>query len=218
MKKYSIIFGIVLMVAIAVPASAYTINTLFATPVDDSDGYTSPYAGVFVQNFDGSGFGNWQGNGAIVTGSSSGLYAAPYGQGAADHTKYLTVPLDYSGVNGPPVVQVTGFGTANYLGLWWGSMDNYNTFTFYLGGTMVLSFTGTDVITQGATSGDQVAYGSNHYVNFVGLPDFDKFEFSSSQFAFEVDNVAIGYNVPEPTTMLLLGLGILGLAGFRKKS
>jgi len=132
-----------------------------------------------------------------------------------DQTPYVSVPLGYDQAYGPPVVTVTGFGTANYLGLWWGSMDAYNTFTFYFNDTLLLSFTGADVITQGAAYGDQLAYGSNHYVNFLGLPNFNKFTFASSQFAFEADNVATGV-VPEPTTLLLLGLGLIGMAGVRR--
>ena len=39
---------------------------------------------------------------------------------------------------------------------------------------------------------------------------------SSSQFAFEADNIAIGV-VPEPLTLILLGSGLLGLFGLRRK-
>ncbi len=49
----------------------------------------------------------------------------------------------------------------------------------------------------------------------TSLPYFDKIVFASSQYAFEVDNVAIG-TVPEPTTMILLGLGLIGMAGVRR--
>jgi hypothetical protein len=214
MKKISIALCLLLLLAIPFTAGAVTINTNFATPGDDLDGYTSPYAVVQVFNFnDATGLsGNYQ----LVTGSVVNWYAAPYGQGAPDHTQYLSVPLGYGQSYGDPVASLTGFGMANYLGLWWGSMDAYNTFTFFNGEQVVYSLTGSDVISMGAPFGDQIQPGSNHYVNFLGLPNFNKVTFSSSEFAFEVDNVAVGV-VPEPTTMLLLGLGVLGLAGFRKR-
>jgi hypothetical protein len=57
----------------------------------------------------------------------------------------------------------------------------------------------------------------NHcFSPFSGLPNFNKFMITSTQYAFEVDNIAVGkVPVPEPATMLLLGL--LGLAGVRRK-
>jgi hypothetical protein len=218
MKKFSIIFSVMLMLAVALPASAYTITTLYSSAPnapDGNTGYTSPYASVAVETFDGSPFSqswSWDGNGQLVTGSVTGEYAAPFGQGYDDNTRYLSVPSSFATA---PVVTATGFGVANYLGLWWGSMDDYNTFEFYNQGNKILTFTGLDVITQGAASGDQVSLGSNHYVNFIGLPNFDEIRFSSTQYAFEVDNVAIG-TLPEPTTMLLFGLGLVGLAGVRR--
>lgn len=215
--KYLLFVGVLLACLMPVVAGAYEINSLFATPVDDPDGYTSPYAGVTVKTFDNDDL-LWQfeGNGHVVSGSVASYYAAPYGQGAYDNTFYLSVPYGYYQDGPAPTVTVTGFGTANYLGLWWGSMDAYNTFAFYLDDALVLTFTGADVITQGAAFGDQLASGSNHYVNFRDLPNFNKVTFSSSQFAFEADNIAIGV-VPEPATMLLFGLGLLGLAGVRRK-
>jgi hypothetical protein len=216
--KYLVFVGVLLACLMPLVAGAYSIDSLWATPAGDPDGYTSPVTGATVEDFNGGNAGllwNWSGNGWIVSGSLSGVYAAPYGQGAADSTLYGSVPKNFTA---GATSTATGFGTANYLGLWWGSMDDYNTFTFYNGGAQVLSITGADVITLGASYGDQIAAGSNHYVNFRNLPDFDTIAFSSSQFAFEFDNVAVGVvGVPEPATMLLLGLGLVGLAGVRRK-
>ena len=47
---------------------------------------------------------------------------------------------------------------------------------------------------------------------------FDKVVLASTGMAFEVDNLAVGNQpVPEPATMLLFGMGLLGLAGMTRK-
>ena len=95
-------------------------------------------------------------------------------------------------------------------------MDTYNTLTFYNGATLVASFTGSDITSPNLANGNQTAPSTNLYVNFLDLPNFDKFVMNSTQYAFEADNIAVG-TVPEPTTMLLLGLGLVGLVGARRK-
>ena len=69
-----------------------------------------------------------------------------------------------------------------FLGLWWGSVDTYNTLSFYNGGNLVASFDGTAITTPNAANGNQTAPDTNLYVNFLDLPLFDSFKMASLDF------------------------------------
>lgn len=166
-------------------------------------------------------------DGQVVTGSVSGQYAAPYlsnNQGAIfdgagngpDASKYLT-----SGKYPSPGGQITlTFGSDQlYLGLLWGSVDNYNTLSFYKGNTLIKAVTGSDV--KAAPNGDQGVNGTL-YVNINLDSAFDKVVATSSQYAFEFDNVAYNaQNVTIPdggSLFAVLGLSLVGLAGFARRN
>jgi hypothetical protein len=181
---------------------------------------TTPYGGMRVDTFDGSRPGwIWSGDADIVTGSLSGRYAAPYNSGlmnSPDDTRYLTLPKasDLDGIGSASVT--FGGASYNYLGLFWGSIDTYNTIGFLSDDNVVASFTGSDVYRN--ANGNQSAPPTNRYMNFIDMPDFDEVRFTSTQFAFEIDNVAAGATpVPLPTSLLLLGAGLASLAGLRRK-
>jgi hypothetical protein len=224
MKKSAMILGVFLLVlGIAGAAGAVTIRYDHMLASDGT--LTTMYGGTTVETFDnGPLLWNWSGNYQIVQGSSSGLYAAPFNSEymkEANQTKYVTVPNPAA--SGSVTVGGLGLGGGeyyNYFGLFWGSIDTYNSLTFYKNGDKVAQYTGTDIATPNAANGNQSAPYTNMYVNFFYLPDFNSFKMSSSQFAFEADNIAVGRNIapiPEPATMLMLGLGLLGVGVVSRK-
>jgi hypothetical protein len=194
-----------------------------------------PSGADIYENFDDAplgGAGYTTSNGIIVTfgndgqavhGASSGHYAAPFLSGGnglnfgsqgdgADATTYLT--SGSTNINPGANVTLTLMGPTRYMGLLWGSVDAYNTLTFYNGTTVVGTFTGKDVTA--AANGDQGEKGT-YYVNINLSDSFTSVVATSTEYAFEFDNVAFSANplkVPEPGTVgvFLLGLLLVGSA------
>ena len=174
---------------------------------------TSSVAGVTTIDFNGGtcGYASCSGQYQIVLGSVSGQYAQP----AGTTTSYLTVPNPSSSGSA-----TFGLGIqADYFGLYWGSIDGYNSISFLSGGNVIATYSGTDIVGQFA-NGNQVNYSSNRYINFWfgGGETFDSVRLTSNGFAFESDNHSFrAASVPEPGTLALLGLGLVGIAMARRR-
>lgn len=135
---------------------------------------------------------------AVVQGSAgSGIYIAP----PDDKTRYLTVS-PFGDSRGTRPVTITLKSLHNYFGLYWGSIDDYNSISFFKDDTLVKTFSGADI---GVDAG---------YVNFKAgnNESFNQIILDSSEAALESDNHAFKA-VPEPLTLLgsATALGIGGL-------
>lgn len=192
-------------------ANAALIVSFESAAAADGSGLTTAVAGATVYDFnDGKPVG-YSGDASVLSGSASGLYATP----AGDSTSYLSVayPLQV----GSETFSAAPGTSYNYFGLYWGSIDDYNSLSFYSGNDLVASVNGADVIAAGTQLGDQMAPGSNRYVNFTFTDSsFDRIVFNTTQYAFESDNHAYA-TVPEPATMALFGLGLLGAGVARRR-
>lgn len=205
------VLSAMLATAAAGSANAAFVYNFGGTVAADGSGLTTSVAGATVYDFNGGKPAQYSGQGSVLSGSLSGKYATP----AGDSTPYLSVayPLRV----GLETFTADPGASYNYFGLYWGSIDDYNSLSFYSGNTLLASVSGTDVIAAGARLGDQMAPGANRYVNFTFTEQsFDRVVFNTTQYAFESDNHAFA-SVPEPASLGLFGLGLLGAAAARRR-
>src|SRR5664279_4893561 len=177
---------------------------------------------------------NTVGGQGVVSGSRSGLYAAPVSGGSATSESLWSQPYfstGLSGSNGLGTITLNVREEERYFGLLWGSVDsgsttNSITFNTVKDGvvTQVAVVTGNDIdAATGATSGSQ-AYGGSFYTVLDDLQGmFNQIVLSSSIVSFEAADIQYSSatvalsNVPEPATIALLGTGLLALAALRHR-
>jgi PEP-CTERM motif len=218
--RISGLLGAVVALGLSTAGNAASITILSQGVFGPPAGYGSAATFDNVPSAEGYGseaaFGSYHGGNADFSGlgvimnnlgqGSLGLYATPFG----DTTNYMAVL-------GGKSEEITYSSLKNSFGLYWGSVDTYNSLTFYNGNNWVATIGGSDVQPPMSANGGQTDYASNGYVLITALPQFDRVVAASSSNSFEFDNV-VAKGVPEPSTwaMLLLGFAGLGYAGFRR--
>jgi len=200
--------------------------------------------GVVLENFDSLALGtaggftpsgiavSFGGTAKAVQGAVSAQYARPFLSGnngagfgpggtiqanGADATTYLS--SGSTGANPGSFVELLLPGARTYFGLLWGSIDSYNTLSFFNGLTLVGSLTGTDVVA--GPNGNQGVNGTL-YVNITSDVAFDRVVATASNYAFEFDNVAIdrGFDTEVPAAGMagILALGAAGVMLRRRRA
>jgi hypothetical protein len=146
----------------------------------------------------------------LFTGTSAGNNAAPFG----DTTQYVSVGTSQT----PQSTTLLVGSFANYVGLYWGSVDTYNNILITYADNTFDSVNSTLFAQLLPANGDQ-GVGGSKYVNIFTDRAISSLTFSSTEKAFEFDNVSIKA-VPEASTWAMMILGFLGLGflGYRKSS
>lgn len=215
MKKQFVAYAFTTFMALQVPANAAIVTVLPAGQLSNGgtvatfDGVPqTPYGSTTAAGPFTDGGAAFSGTGLIMNnpGQPSGFYAQP-----------LHTTTNYLAILGGRSETITYSGERHSFGLYWGSIDAYNTISFYTNSsdtTAFLTYSGSQLPTLVA-DGNQTSDASNRYVSFSDLV-FSKVVLSSGRNSFEVDNISAG--VPELSTwaMMLLGFAGVGFLAYRR--
>ena len=147
--------------------------------------------------------GSWSPSVGYAFADLSGEHVLPF---SVDTGRYAFVTAGLSPVT------LTLAGDMQYFGLLRGTIDNYNTISFYNDGVLVASYTGTDIA---ALAGVPDTGSAVVYANFWASAGevFDTVVFASTQNSFEFDNVRVA-PTPLPAALGLFGSAIVGMGAF----
>lgn len=196
------------VVAVALAASTVSASAAvnFTSPNPfDTNGYGPGES--LVWDFDAVANPNFSYFGNALPFSVPGLAAAP----AGDATRY---GFASPGFDATFLINV---GSLSSLSFYLGSLDTYNTISFYDGATLRGSFTGSQLTIPNPANGNQSAGDTNrrYFFTFGAADNVNRVVFNSTTPAFEFDNIAAAISsVPEPSTwaMMILGFGLVGFS------
>lgn len=205
------------MTTLMLALSASTAQAGVVFNLSAFDVYATAVAGATTIDFNDGSCGAYvscEGDYRITAGNYPGRYASPLGI----YDNFISVPEAKGGGVLDQVTLVLD-GDYDYYGLYWGSIDSYNAISFYQDGALVDSFGGGE-LSPLQDNGGQGTWDSNRYINFYFTDGalFDTVVLASSNYAFESDNHAYArVGVPEPGTMALFAMGLLGLIVTRRR-
>lgn len=229
---YTITFGGVDATQNGVSAGL-TANTPGIDPLTN----TATQPDWFIETFDYQGGGGFNTLNPDLLITSANAYdfrqgTAPYAAApAGDQTFYFFAPKQGGGLPASVLVPNNAFKAykpglfIDYLGFYFGSVDRYNYLDFFFGNdftTPAFTISGSDIIDEfSGIPGDQTSILTNVYVNLTfDLPTdiFTAFRVRTTGVALELDNVVAHVSaVPEPSTAILFGAGLLGLVALGRK-
>lgn len=207
MKRARLIFGLAASAAILVSTAASAgVVAVTVTPGQNSAlGTTYDFDTTFA-TFSEAPAGN-----LLYIGSTPNQNAAPFG----DASQYVSVGTSAT----PQSATLSVLTPSNYVGLYWGSVDDYNNILITYADSTTANVNSTLFAQLSPDNGDQGLLGSK-YVNIFSDRNIASITFSSEQKAFEFDNLTVTAAVPEASTwaMMILGFAGVGFMAYRRKS
>ena len=178
----------VLPVVIAGPAQAIT----YTIGLNDTAAFPTTSMGYQAPDF---------GDGTVdnATGSVASVYRTPWEGTPYEGLTYTSVRNGIIGYN----------LTAMKLSLFWGSVDTYNTLTFWTGADGTGDSVSVDIAALGSPFG-----GGHHLVRFFTDVPFNSVTLGSTSAAFEFANLT---TTPIPPALLLFLTGLAGLSWLGRK-
>jgi hypothetical protein len=196
--------GLAFSAALLLSAQANATITLSAGP-GPTTGETFDVGETLGSPPVNDGFATFSGGGVVTNGTVPLLSVAPTG----DATNYLSV---HNGVTETVALVTSG----NTLGLYWGSIDLYNTLTLATtGGPVIITGATLDALDPAIVNGT-----TSEYVTLSGFGTITGFTMNSTLNSFETDNYTISTTVPEASTwaMMLIGFASVGFLSYRNRN